>query len=186
MAKKRTTAKPARGSKAKKTRPRAKKAPAKKATKAKKSATSAGKSRSQRRTKTSRSKSGPLGIGTLHVDFLTYKSSQVEKFYREFLELKTDFSDMDGIDYLRVKTSSTSSIGFMPPHPDMRGEQPAPHEPALYFMVEDVDRAYQYLMGKGAAFVRPPETMPWGHRVVVTTDPEGRTVMIAGKAEPED
>jgi predicted enzyme related to lactoylglutathione lyase len=187
MAKKRTPARSAKRSKAKKAPPKAKKASPRKAKRAKKSAPStARKSRGQRRTKPQRGKSGPLGIGTLHVDFLTYKSTQVEKFYREFLELKTEFSDMDGIDYLRVKTSSTSSIGFMPPHPDMRGEQPAPREPALYFMVEDVDRAYQYLLGKGAAFVRPPETMPWGHRVLVTTDPEGRTVMIAGKAEPED
>jgi predicted enzyme related to lactoylglutathione lyase len=131
-------------------------------------------------------KSAPLGIATLHVDFLTYKSTQMQKFYGEFLELRTEFQDVDGVDYLLVRTSSTSSIGFMPPHPDMRGEQPAPREPALYFMVDDVDRAYQYLLAKGAAFVRPPETMPWGHRVLVTTDPEGRTVMIAGKAAPED
>jgi hypothetical protein len=28
--------------------------------------------------------------------------------------------------------------------------------------------------------------MPWGHRILTTTDPEGRTVMLAGKVEPED
>lgn len=158
----------------------------KKAKRAGKKAASAGKARGQRRTKSRRRKAGPLGIGTLHIDFLTYKSSQLQKFYGEFLELKTEFRDVDGIDYLVVRTSSTSSIGFMPPHPDMRGEQPPPREPALYFMVEDVDQTYQYLLGKGAAFVRPPDTMPWGHRVLITTDPEGRTVMIAAKAEPED
>lgn len=181
----RTRKKPAR--KAKKAKKATRKAVTKKIRKTRKTAASVGrKTRGRSRTKSRLRKSTPLGIGTLHIDFLTYKSSQVEKFYGEFLELKTEFRDMDGIDYLVVKTSSTSSIGFMAPHPDMRGEQPAPREPALYFMVEDVDQAYQYLLGKGAAFVRPPETMPWGHRVLVTTDPEGRTVMIAGEAEPED
>jgi predicted enzyme related to lactoylglutathione lyase len=177
MARKRTSARRAKRTGSKK---------ASKATAARESAKATKPSRSRARDKGARRKPASLGIGTLHVDFLTYKSAQVAKFYGEFLELKTELSDMDGIDYLLVRTSSSSSVGFMPPHPDMRGEQPAPREPALYFMVEDVDEAYRYLLSKGGAFVRPPETMPWGHRVLVTTDPEGRTVMIAGKAEPED
>jgi uncharacterized glyoxalase superfamily protein PhnB len=28
-------------------------------------------------------------------------------------------------------------------------------------------------------FEGPPADMPWGHRVVRTTDPEGRSVMLA-------
>lgn len=94
--------------------------------------------------------------------------------------------DVDGLDYLLVKTSPTSSIGFMPPHPEMRSELAALREPSLYFLVDDIDRVYRYLTAKGVGFSGPPETMPWGHRVLTTTDPEGRTVMIAAKAEPED
>lgn len=184
MAKKKKTKKQNKTPSRPATRPKSKKGATTQATKG------ARKARKTPRTRTregqARGKAGPLGIGTLHVDFLTYKSSQVQKFYGEFLELKTEYRDMDGVDYLLVRTSSTSSVGFMPPHPDMRGEQPAPREPALYFMVEDVDRAYRYLVGKGAAFARPPETMPWGHRILVTTDPEGRTVIIAGKVDTED
>ncbi|MGH9322344.1 MAG: VOC family protein [Vicinamibacteria bacterium] len=131
-------------------------------------------------------RSTPLGISSQHVDFLTYKGTQLQKFYGELLGLRLELRDMDGVEYLVVHTSSSSSLGFMPPHPDIRGEQPAPREPALYFMVDDVDRAYVYLLSKGAHFVRPPETMPWGHRVLTTTDPEGRTVMFAGEAETED
>jgi catechol 2,3-dioxygenase-like lactoylglutathione lyase family enzyme len=93
---------------------------------------------------------------------------------------------MDGVDYLVVRTSPSSTLGFMPPHPDLRGGEAAPREPGLYFMVDDVDRAYQYLLAKGVRFTRPPETMPWGHRVLATTDPEGRTVMLATEVEPED
>jgi predicted enzyme related to lactoylglutathione lyase len=129
---------------------------------------------------------GPLAIGSQHVDFLTYKSSQLQKFYGEVLELKTEFRDVDGLAYLMVRTSPSSSIGFMPPHPEMKSDQPPPREPSLYFVVDDVDRAYEYLVGKGVTIVHPPETMPWGHRVLTTTDPEGRTVMIAAKVAPED
>jgi predicted enzyme related to lactoylglutathione lyase len=127
----------------------------------------------------------PLAISTQHVDYLTYKSSQLQKFYGELLELPTEFRDMDGVDYLVVRTSPSSTLGFMPPHPDLRAEA-APREPGLYFMVDDVDRAYQHLLSKGIRFTRPPETMPWGHRVLTTTDPEGRTVMLAAEVEPED
>ena len=134
----------------------------------------------------SKKSKGPLSISSQHIDYMTYKSTQLQKFYGETLELKTEFRDVDGLAYLVVKTSSASSIGFMPPHPEMRADAPAPREPSLYFMVEDVDRAYAYLAAKGVAFVQPPQTMPWGHRVLTTTDPEGRTVMLAGKVEPED
>jgi len=128
----------------------------------------------------------PLAIASQHVDYLTYKSSQLQKFYGEILELPTEFRDMDGLDYLVVRTSSSSSLGFMPPHPEIRGGEVVPREPGLYFMVEDVDRAYEHLLAKGVRFPRPPQTMPWGHRVLTTTDPEGRTVMLAAEVEPED
>jgi predicted enzyme related to lactoylglutathione lyase len=128
----------------------------------------------------------PLAISSQHVDYLTYKSSQLQKFYGELMELPTEFREVDGLDYLVVRTSGSSSLGFMPPHPDMRGGEATPREPGLYFMVEDVDRAYEHLLAKGVRFARPPQIMPWGHRVLTTTDPEGRMVMIAGEVEPED
>jgi len=131
-------------------------------------------------------KKPPLAISTQHIDYLTYKSSQLQKFYGEILELPISYRDMDGLEYLVVRTSPSSTLGFMPPHPDLRGGDAAPREPGLYFMVEDVDRAYEHLLAKGIRFARPPQTMPWGHRVLTTTDPEGRTVMIAAEVEPED
>jgi predicted enzyme related to lactoylglutathione lyase len=131
-------------------------------------------------------KLAPLAISSQHIDYLTYKSSQLQKFYGELLELPTEYRDMDGLDYLVVRTSSTSSLGFMPPHPEMREGGATPREPGLYFMVGDVDRAYEQLLAKGFRFTRPPETMPWGHRVLTTTDPEGRTVMLATEVEVED
>jgi predicted enzyme related to lactoylglutathione lyase len=131
--------------------------------------------------KTTRRRASALRIQTQHVDFLTYKVDQLRKFYSEILELQTEIRDTEGLNYLEVTTSETSTIGFMPPHPEMRGEQPLPREPTLYFVVKDVDEAYAQLTSKGAAFIGPPQEMPWGYRVVTTTDPEGRSIMLASK-----
>lgn len=122
-----------------------------------------------------------LRIQTQHVDFLTFKVDQLRKFYGEILELETETRDSEGLNYLMVRTSESSTIGFMPPHRDMHGEQPFPREPTLYFVVKDVDVAYAQLIAKGAAFMDPPQEMPWGYRVVTTTDPEGRSIMLASK-----
>ncbi len=131
---------------------------------------------------TKTTKSGlALAIRGQHVDFLSYKVEQVRKFYQDVLELKTELRDTEGLNYLFVKTSSSSSLGFMPPHPEMRGEQPLPREPTLYFYVANVDRAHALLTAKGVGFAGPPQVMPWGDRIVTTTDPEGRTVMLATK-----
>lgn len=128
-----------------------------------------------------RRRASALRIQTQHVDFLTYKVDQLRKFYGEILELETETRDTEGLNYLIVRTSESSTIGFMPPHPDMHGEQPLPREPTFYFVVKDVETAYAQLIAKGAAFMVPPQEMPWGYRVVTTTDPEGRSIMLASK-----
>ena len=128
-----------------------------------------------------KSQSAEVGIQSQHVDFLTYKVDQVQKFYTDLLGLKSRMVDHDGLNYLTVRTSNSSTLGFMPPHPDMASETPLPREPTLYFVVKNVDAVYAKLSERGLSFMGPPEEMPWGHRVVTTTDPEGRTVMIASK-----
>ena len=119
-----------------------------------------------------------LGIRTQHVDFLSYKVDQVRKFYEEMLGLPTETRDTEGLNYLVVTTSSSSSLGFMPPHPEMRSEQPLPREPTLYFLVDNLDAVYAELLAKGVGLLGPPQEMPWGHRVLSTMDPEGRMIMF--------
>ena len=133
--------------------------------------------------KPKRRRASRLAISSQHIDFMTYKVDQLRKFYDGILELPTETSDEEGLNYLLVRTSPHSTMGFMPPHPDMQGVQPQPREPTLYFEVKDVDRAYAQLIAKGAAFAGPPVEMPWGDRVVTSTDPEGRTIMLASKAK---
>ncbi len=146
-----------------------------------KKSAAAGSGEKKRSTKKATKGGLALAIRGQHVDFLSYKVEQVRKFYQNVLELKTEMRDAEGLNYLFVKTSSSSSIGFMPPHPEMRGEQPLPREPTLYFYVANVDRAHALLTAKGVGFAGPPQVMPWGDRIVTTTDPEGRTVMLATK-----
>ena len=121
----------------------------------------------------------PSAIGAMihHLDYTTHDPEGVRRFYTQVLGF-TKFDHDDQFSYLWVQTGPSSSIGFMPPMPGMGEASPA-KEPTLYFMVKDVDRAYQALSAKGVMFEGPPADMPWGHRVVRTADPEGRTVMLA-------
>jgi len=123
--------------------------------------------------------SAPNAIGLMvhHLDYTTHDAEGVRRFYTQLLGF-TKFNHDSQFQYLWVQTGPSSSIGFMPPMPGMGEASPA-KEPTLYFMVKDVDRAYQTLSAKGVLFEGPPTDMPWGHRVVRTADPEGRTVMLA-------
>jgi len=104
----------------------------------------------------------------------------VKRFYVEKLGF-TNFNHDPSFNYLWIQTGQSSSLGFMPPWP--QGESTPAKEPTLYFMVADVDRAYAELSAKGVLFEGPPADMPWGHRTVRTSDPEGRIVMLATPKE---
>ena len=121
----------------------------------------------------------PSAIGLLlhHMDYTTHNLSDVKRFYVELLGFKK-FEQDPKMNYLFVQTGTSSSLGFMPPMPGMGEPSPA-KEPTLYLMVNNVDKAYADLSAKGVQFEGPPTDMPWGHRVVRTSDPEGRPVMLA-------
>ena len=121
----------------------------------------------------------PSAIGAMnhHLDYTTHDIEGVKRFYTHLLGFKK-FNEDPKFNYLWIQTGHTSSLGFMPPMQNMGEPSPA-KEPVLYFMVKDVDRAYSNLSAKGVMFEGPPADMPWGHRVVKTSDPEGRAVMLA-------
>jgi uncharacterized glyoxalase superfamily protein PhnB len=81
--------------------------------------------------------------------------------------------------YVMVNLTAGSSLGFGAPMPGPPESWRPPTEPALYLFVADVDATYATLMRKGVAFERAPENVPWGHRVALFKDPEGRTICIA-------
>jgi len=122
-----------------------------------------------------------IGMNMHHFDFTTNDLDAVKRFYVELLGFKQHDHDPQ-FNYLWVQTGGTSSLGFMPPMQGM-GEPSPPKEPTLYFIVDDVDRAYATLSARGVMFEGPPADMPWGHRVVRTIDPEGRPVMLATRKQ---
>jgi predicted enzyme related to lactoylglutathione lyase len=158
---------------------RKKTAPRKKATAAKKPSKKAAPRRKPAAAAPGMAATVPNSIGAMvhHIDYTTHDPEGVRRFYTQLLGF-SKFDHDSQFSYLWIQTGQSSSIGFMPPMAGMGEASPA-KEPTLYFMVKDVDRAYQALSAKGVMFEGPPADMPWGHRVVRTADPEGRTIMLA-------
>ncbi|WP_329224858.1 VOC family protein [Streptomyces sp. NBC_00111] len=50
------------------------------------------------------------------------------------------------------------------------------HSVITEFLVDDVDRVHQNLIGFVADFVTEPTTMPWGNRSLLFRDPDGNLV----------
>lgn len=69
--------------------------------------------------------------------------------------------------------------------PELVGEahagrpSPGAHEGEVAFVVEDVDRVYVELVGRGVPFLGAPQTRPWGQRTAYFHDPEGHLIEIA-------
>jgi predicted enzyme related to lactoylglutathione lyase len=119
-----------------------------------------------------------IGLANHHMDYTSHDVDGIKRFYTELLGFKKFVVDPQ-MNYLYVQTGSTSSLGFMPPMPGPPEQWRPPREPSLYFMVQDVDRVHRDLVAKGVTFDQEPQDMPWGHRVALLHDPEGRTVCLA-------
>lgn len=119
-----------------------------------------------------------IGFRAQHIDYTTHALDEVRRFYTEHLGF-TRFEYDQKMSYLMVTTGPSSSLGFMPPMPGPPEDWRPPREPAIYLIVDDVDRAHRDLTAKGVAFEQAPADMPWGHRVALVRDPEGRAVWLA-------
>ena len=117
-----------------------------------------------------------MGLMSLRLDYTTHNYEEVRRFYTQQLGF-TKFEHNPASNYLWVHTNSGSSLGFSPPSP-RTGRPLMPREPVLYFIVKDIDEAYRKLQTRGVSFEGPPEDSPWGHKVIITRDPEGRSILI--------
>jgi predicted enzyme related to lactoylglutathione lyase len=122
----------------------------------------------------------PNAIGTIrhHFDYTSHDVPGIKRFYTQLMGF-TQFVEEPKVGYLTIQTTPTTSIGFMSPMPGPPEQWRPPGEPALYFFVKDVDRVHKDLVAKGVSFHQPPTDMPWGHRLAVCRDPEGRMVCLA-------
>ena len=120
-----------------------------------------------------------IGLTHHHLDYATHDLEGMRRFFVETLGF-TNVLHIAEANYLSVFVTPTSSLGFMPPPPNAAPEswQP-PGEPNLYFFVADVDAAFAKLTSKGVSFDQAPTDMPWGHRLAILRDPEGRRVCLA-------
>lgn len=64
---------------------------------------------------------------------------------------------------------------------DIQGGRPATGSDAcaVTVLVEDIDRVFRELCGRGVSFIGTPQDRPWGQRSVYFRDPEGHVVEIA-------
>ena len=127
---------------------------------------------------TAPSPASAIGVTHQHVDYTSHALEDVKRFYTEVLGFRDSQYDPE-FEYLSVRTSPGSSLGFMPPMPGPPEQWRPPREPAIYLHVRDVDRAHRELAARGVAFLQVPTDMPWKHRVAILRDPEGRTIMLA-------
>jgi predicted enzyme related to lactoylglutathione lyase len=120
------------------------------------------------------------GIGLVHhhMDYSTHDPEAMKRFFTEVLGF-TNVLYIPEHRYLTVFITPTSSFGFMPPMSSAPEQWQPPGEPNFYFFVADVDRSYAELCVKGVNFDQPPTDMPWGHRLAVFRDPEGRRMCLA-------
>jgi predicted enzyme related to lactoylglutathione lyase len=119
-----------------------------------------------------------IGVRMQHMDYTTHVMEDVKRFYTEVLGFKR-FDWDENMQYLSGQTGPSSSLGFMSPQPGPPELWRPPREAALYLVVEDLDRAHRELVERGVTFEQDPADMPWGHRVALLRDPEGRTVYLA-------
>jgi predicted enzyme related to lactoylglutathione lyase len=111
-------------------------------------------------------------------------------FYEAVLQIIRHHEDGDG-SYGELHHGNTR-LGFVANwHADrhlgmaFRRNEPA-REPAgfeLYFVVEDVDAAYDRALAAGGVSVSPPTEKPWGNRAAIIRDLDGLLVEIADEGE---
>jgi len=120
-----------------------------------------------------------IGITHHHSDYTSHDVEGVRRFYTETLGLGNALYIPEH-GYLSIFFSPRSSLGFMAPMPGAPPESwSPPGEPNIYLFVEDVDRAHQLLTERGVNFEMAPTDTPWGHRLAICRDPEGRRVCLA-------
>jgi predicted enzyme related to lactoylglutathione lyase len=119
-----------------------------------------------------------VGLLSLHMDYNTQAMDAVRRFYTDLLGFARSEFDPQ-MNYLYVQASPTASLGFMPPTEGTPESWRPPGEATIYLFVKDVDRACGDLKAKGVLIDQDPTDQPWGHRVALLKDPEGRRICLA-------
>ncbi|MGB6500528.1 MAG: VOC family protein [Thermoplasmata archaeon] len=102
------------------------------------------------------------------------------EFYREKLGFKVQEVD-DNFAYLKMGEKGGPGLALVAadglarelPKERIRPGENVLHRNYLAVFLDDADRAYEELRGKGVRFIQPPATRPNGQRYAFFEDPEG-------------
>jgi uncharacterized protein len=118
-----------------------------------------------------------------HLNAYVLSVNDLEKcvaFYRDKMGFTLKHKDDDfasltfsgqGVPQLALVSVESAAKMISPEH--IRPKEDTIHRNYFAVFVDDVDREYQELSGKGVHFVNPPTTHPWGQRIAYFEDPEG-------------
>lgn len=119
-----------------------------------------------------------------HVNAVVLPVRDVEKctsFYRDILGFKLNHKD-DESAFLSVDGKkgglvlgliAMDNVAQLISEEQVRPREETIHRTYYAVFVDDADREYEELKGKGVHFVKPPTTQPWGQRIAYFEDPEG-------------
>jgi catechol 2,3-dioxygenase-like lactoylglutathione lyase family enzyme len=118
-----------------------------------------------------------------HVNALVLPVRDLEKcvpFYRDKLGFQL-LDQQDDAAYLRIGGKggpvlallSVDEVAKLISEERVRPREETIHRSYFAVFVDDADREYEELKGKGVHFVKPPTTQPWGQRIAYFEDPEG-------------
>jgi lactoylglutathione lyase len=119
-----------------------------------------------------------------HVNAVVLPVRDVKKcmsFYRDMLGFKLNFEDAESA-FLSIDGKqgglvlgliAVDNVAQLISEQQVRPREETIHRTYYAVFVDDVDREYEELRGKGVRFVKPPTTHPWGQRIAYFEDPEG-------------
>ncbi|MGI5161807.1 VOC family protein [Microbispora sp. CA-102843] len=119
------------------------------------------------------------------IRIITGDVARLVGFYERATGVRASWSSEDFAE-LRT-TSATLAIGSTRTVPLFApgAARPADNRTVIVeFLVDDVDRVHQNLVGFVEEFVTEPTTMPWGNRSLLFRDPDGNLVNFFTPVSP--
>lgn len=101
--------------------------------------------------------------------------AEAENFYSKILAWEIQDSGMEGFNYHLAKSDEDMVAGMMEFLPHMEGMPP---HWAIYFAVDDADRATTNITAAGGSVHKSPEDIPGTGRFAVVADPQGAVFYI--------
>jgi catechol 2,3-dioxygenase-like lactoylglutathione lyase family enzyme len=118
-----------------------------------------------------------------YVVFFAEDFDRTLAFYKDKLGLPVRFQDKGyaelAVEGAKFALLARSRVAELAGKEHVARPAAGAHEGAVTFLVEDVDRLYRDLAGRGISFLGAPQDRSWGQRSVYVQDPEGHLVEIA-------